>query len=358
MINSHIIQNCIDELMNITKVNLSVYDAVGKQIAGSLEISSDVITGFANAPAESQVVNGNHLIKIIDGAELAYIVVSSGTGESTYNVARIAVSQLQQLMVAYQEKYDKNSFYQNLLLDNMLLVDIYSRAKKLHIDTNTWRCVYLIDAKKDVMSLVTELVKGVYTAQTGDVVTSIDEDKLILIKAFDEKPGSKDLEEVANTIVSVINTEALTNATVTYGNPVNDVKSVSKSYKEGKLALDVSRIFYEEKSVAAYSSLGIGRLIYQLPVNLCEMFIEEVFGDGIPKELDEATIAMLNKFFENNLNVSQTSDQLYMHRNTIIYKIEKVQKATGLNLREFDDALTYKIAMMVQRYLDYVKEKA
>ena len=357
MITNHVIQNSVDDLYAITKVNLVVYDSMGQKIAsaGNIAIDDKVIIGFTNSPADSQVISGSHLMKVFEGTELAYIVVSNGASESAYNVARIAVSQLGQLMIAYQEKYDKNSFYQNLLLDNMLLVDIYNRAKKLHISTDGWRNVYLIDTKRELQGMATELIKGMYSSQSGDVVTAIDEDKIILLKSFEECPSSEDLKDIADTIVSLINTEAMANATVAYGNPVNELKNVSKSYKEGKLALDVSRIFYEEKSVAAYSALGIGRLIYQLPINLCEMYIEEVFGDGLPKELDEDTIYMLNKFFENNLNVSQTSDQIYMHRNTIIYKIEKVQKATGLNLREFEDALTYKIAMMVQRYLDYIR---
>jgi len=358
MITNHIIQNSIEDLNSITKVNLAVYDDEGNQIAsaGSIGIDKDIVVSFVKSPADSQVVAGYHLIKLYEDSNLVYIVVSSGQGETAYTVAKIAVAQLQALMVAYQEKYDKNSFYQNLILDNMLLVDIYNRAKKLHIDPSGYRVVFIVDTDRGMNSMISEMLRGMYAPQGGNAVTAVDEDRIILIKSFDDAPTSENLEEVAETIVSLINTEAMTNVKVAYGNAINELKDVSKSYKEAKLALDVSNIFYVEKSVAAYSALGIGRLIYQLPLNLCEMFIEEVFGDGIPEELDEDTIAMLNKFFENNLNVSQTSEQLYLHRNTIIYRIDKVQKATGLNLREFEDALTYKIAMMVQRYLDYVKK--
>ena len=358
MITNHIIQNSIEDLNAITKVNLAVYDDEGKSIAsvGSIDIDESIVSSFVKSPADSQVVSGYHLIKLYEDSNLVYIIVSSGPDDAAYTVAKIAVAQLQALMVAYQEKYDKNSFYQNLILDNMLLVDIYNRAKKLHIDPNCCRVVFLIDAERGMNSMITELLRGMYSPQGGNAVTAVDEDRIILIKTFESVPDSAMLEEVAGTIVSLVNTEAMTNVKVAYGNAITELRDVSRSYKEAKLALEVSQIFYEEKSVAAYSALGIGRLIYQLPLNLCEMFIEEVFGKGIPEELDEDTIAMLNKFFENNLNVSQTSEQLYLHRNTIIYRIEKVQKATGLNLREFEDALTYKIAMMVQRYLDYVKK--
>lgn len=359
MITSHIIQNSIEDLYNITKVNLAVYDTNVRKIAsaGEINMQEGAVAGFLESPAEIQVISGNHLMKVSEDGELTYIIVSSGNGESGYNVGRIAASQIMALQLAYKDKYDKNSFFQNLLLDNMLLVDIYNRAQKLHIETKCYRTVYLVDTRLDMQGIVSELLKGMYSQQAGNIVTAIDEDKTILIKSFEKEPTSEELKEIADTIVSLVNTEALTNAKVAYGNPVYELKDVSKSYKEGKLALDVSRIFYEEKSVAAYSALGIGRLIYQLPLNLCEMFIGEVFGGRIPAELDEDTQAMLGKFLENNLNVSQTSEQLYLHRNTIIYRIEKVQKATGLNLREFEDALTYRIAMMVQKYLDFVKNQ-
>ena len=161
--------------------------------------------------------------------------------------------------------------------------------------------------------------------------------------------------DVADTIVAMMNAEAMLNVRVSYGTVVQELKDVSKSYKEAKMALDVGKIFYLEKDVVAYSALGIGRLIYQLPVNLCKIFIEEVFGDNVPFELDEEALTTINKFFENNLNVSETSRQLFVHRNTLVYRIEKIQKATGLDLRSFDDALTFKIALMVVNYMRYLE---
>ena len=357
MISNQVIQSCIDELYGIMKVSLAVYDPQGNTLASTGEMSLDkkLLKSFSDSSADSQVIGTDHLMKVYEESEALYIIHSKGEGENAYNVGRIAAAQIRALQLAYQEKYDRNSFYQNLLLDNMLLVDIYNRAKKLRIDAKAWRAVYLIDVKRDVKGVAAELLKVVYTSQTGDFVTAVDEERIILVKSFEKKPEPEDLEEIAQTVVSLINTEAMTNARVAYGNPVSELKDVSKSYKEGKMALEVCGIFYEEKNVAAYSALGIGRLIYQLPVNLCEMFIDEVFGGGIPPELDEETIAMIGKFLENNLNVSQTSEQLYMHRHTILYRLDKVQKATGLNLREFEDALTFRIAMMVEKYLSRMK---
>ena len=177
---------------------------------------------------------------------------------------------------------------------------------------------------------------------------------MILIKALEQGGSHEELMGIADTIVAMTNAEAMLNVRVSFGTVVPELKDVSKSYKEAKMALDVGKIFYAEKNVAAYSTLGIGRLIYQLPINLCRIFIEEIFGDNVPDDLDEETLNTINKFFENNLNVSETSRQLFVHRNTLVYRIEKLQKSTGLDLRNFDDALTFKIALMVVNYMKYL----
>lgn len=357
MISSQTIQNSIDELKAITKVDLFVYDLSGVQIAATserTELSDELIDAFAMSPADSQVIGIHHLFKILDEGELAYVLVARGNGEDAYMVGRIAVSQLQNLAAVCRERFDRNNFFQNLLLDNLLLVDIYNRAKKLHIEVTAPRVVFLVEAKADRDGIVTELLKGMFTSQTGDYITAVDESSVILIKSVDGDSGYEDMTETAETIVSLMNSEAMLNVRVAFGTMVQELKDVSKSYKEAKMALDVGKIFYAEKSVAAYSTLGIGRLIYQLPVNLCQIFIHEIFGDNVPSDLDEETLSTIQKFFENNLNVSETSRQLFVHRNTLVYRIEKIQKSTGLDLRSFDDALTFKIAMMVVNYMKYL----
>ena len=144
-------------------------------------------------------------------------------------------------------------------------------------------------------------------------------------------------------------------AHVALGTIVGEIKEVSRSYKEARMALDVGKIFFDEKDVIAYSSLGIGRLIYQLPIPLCKMFIREIFDGRSPDDFDEETLTTINKFFENSLNVSETSRQLYIHRNTLVYRLDKLQKSTGLDLRVFEDAITFKIALMVVKYMNYME---
>ncbi len=202
-----------------------------------------------------------------------------------------------------------------------------------------------------------EMLKELFYTSAGDFVTSVDESSIIVIKALGKKESYDALQETAKMLVDMLNSEAMTSVRVAYGTIVNEIKGLSKSYKEAKMALDVAGIFYAEKTIIAYNTLGIGRLIYQLPVNLCKIFIQEIFGEDIPDEIDEEMLHTVNKFFENSLNVSETSRQLFIHRNTLMYRLEKLQKATGLDVRVFDDALTFKIALMVVNYMRFIEEE-
>jgi len=366
MIPGQVIQNSIDDLKAITKIDFGVFDLGGQTVAATFDanlLSLDLVRNFAVSPADSQVVGDKTMLKIYDEDELQYVLVAKGPGDDSYMIGRIAVSQIQSLIVAYKERYDRNNFFQNLLLDNLLLVDIYNRANKLHVEVVKPRAVFLIETRSEKDSTVTELLKGMFSAQTGDYITAVDEASVILIKSLEreqerrmEREREQEyLNQIANTIVDMMNTEAMLNVKVAYGTVVEELKDVSKSYKEAKMALDVGKIFYEERCVNAYDKLGIGRLIYQLPVKLCKIFIEEIFGDNVPSDLDDETLTTINKFFENNLNVSETSRQLFVHRNTLVYRIEKLQRSSGLDIRVFDDALTFKIALMVVSYMKYLE---
>ncbi len=357
MISSQVIKTSIEELKTISKIDLAVWDLEGKVVAATFEpddISPVLIAGFAESPADSQVIGSHHLMKVLDEEEVLFILDAKGISEDTYMIGKIAVSQLQNLIIAYKERYDRNNFFQNLLLDNMLLVDIYNRAKKLHIEVTAPRAVFLVETESGKDSTASELLAGMFSSQLGDYITAVDESNVILIKALEEGDDYTKLEQVANTIVDMMNMEAMLNVRVAYGTIVGELREVSKSYKEAKMALDVGKIFYAERKVTAYNTLGIGRLIYQLPINLCRIFIDEIFGSNVPDELDDETLTTINKFFENNLNVSETSRQLFVHRNTLVYRIEKLEKSTGLDIRTFDDALTFKIALMVVNYMKYL----
>lgn len=358
MISNQILQTNIEGLKGITRVDLSICDTEGKVLAstftGAEEYESAILT-FVDSPADSQVIQGYQFFKVFDEHQLEYILLAKGGSDDVYMVGKMAAFQIQNLLVAYKERFDKDNFIKNLLLDNLLLVDIYNRAKKLHIETNVKRIVFIIETQheKDVNAL--ETVRSLFSTKTKDFITAVDKKDIILVKEV--KPGETydDLEKTASMIVDMLNTEALTRVNVAFGTIVNEIKDVSRSYKEAKMALDVGKIFYSTKNVVAYSKLGIGRLIYQLPLPLCRMFIKEIFDGKSPDDFDEETLTTINKFFENSLNVSETSRQLYIHRNTLVYRLDKLQKSTGLDLRVFEDAITFKIALMVVKYMKYME---
>ena len=232
---------------------------------------------------------------------------------------------------------------------------IYNRAKKLHIETDVKRIVFIIETKTEKDTNALETVRTLFSSKTKDFITAVDEKNIILVKEIKPSETYEDMRKTAKVIVDMLNTEAMSSVNVAYGTIVNEIKEVSRSYKEAKLALDVGKIFYSDRKIIAYSNLGIGRLIYQLPLPLCKMFIKEIFDGKSPDEFDEETLTTINKFFENSLNVSETSRQLYIHRNTLVYRLDKLQKSTGLDLRVFEDAITFKIALMVVKYMKYME---
>ena len=356
MISNQILQNTIEGLKGIARVELCVMDVDGKEVAATMDMGncSKPAVEFASSPADSQEIQGYQYFKIYDEQQLEYILVAGGTGEDVYMIGKMVAFQIQNLLVAYKERFDKDNFIKNLLLDNLLLVDIYSRSKKLHIQTDVPRVVMIVESAGGKDNNVLEIARNHFGTNSKDFITAVDESNVIVVKEFSETDTGKEIEKAARALEATLLKEGIKEIRIAYGTIVHEIKEVSRSYKEAKMALDVGKIFYAEKKVIAYSTLGIGRLIYQLPVNLCKIFIDEIFGDNVPTDLDEETLNTLNKFFENNLNVSETSRQLFVHRNTLVYRIEKIQKSTGLDLRSFDDALTFKIALMVVNYMKYL----
>ena len=359
MISNQILQNTIEGLKGITRIDFCVMDTDGKSLASTFseqENYVEEVISFVESPADSQVVQGYQFFKIFDEHQLEYILLANGGSDDVYMVGKIAAFQIQNLLVAYKERFDKDNFIKNLLLDNLLLVDIYNRAKKLHIDTEVRRVIFIIETSHEKDSAALDNVRNLLGSKSRDFVTAVDEKNIIVVKELSEKDGNKELEKMAKDMLDLLRSEGGDEQVhIAYGTMVNDIKEVSKSYKEAKLALDVGKIFFSEKDIVAYTTLGIGRLIYQLPLPLCKMFIKEIFEAKSPDDFDEETLTTINKFFENSLNVSETSRQLYIHRNTLVYRLDKLQKSTGLDLRVFEDAITFKIALMVVKYMKYME---
>lgn len=358
MISNQILQNTIDGLKGITRIDLCIIDVEGKVLAATFQDAEKYVEpaqAFVESPADSQVVNGCQFFKVFDEHQLEYILLANGDSDDVYMVGKIASFQIQNLLVAYKERFDKDNFIKNLLLDNLLLVDIYNRAKKLHIETEVRRVVFIVETNREKDGNELEKIRSLFGGKSKDFVTAVDEKNIIVVKEVADNEGYEELGKTAEVIVNLFRPDADTDVHVAYGTIVNEIKEVSRSYKEARMALDVGKIFFEERDVIAYSTLGIGRLIYQLPIPLCKMFIKEIFDGKSPDDFDEETLTTINKFFENSLNVSETSRQLYIHRNTLVYRLDKLQKYTGLDLRVFEDAITFKIALMVVKYMKYME---
>lgn len=358
MISNQILQNTIEGIKAITRVELGVVDSEGNMIATTSDAIYECqrsVVEFAKSPADGQEMQGYHFFKIYDEQQLEFVLVAGGPNDDTYMVGKMTAFQIQNLLVAYKERFDKDNFIKNLLLDNLLLVDIYSRSKKLHIQTDVKRVVMIVENENGKDSNALEIVRANMPANTKDFITAVDEKNVIVVRELSEGDGNKEIDKVAKTIDDILTKEGIAKVRVAYGTVVNEIKEVSRSYKEAKMALDVGKIFFDERDIIAYSELGIGRLIYQLPIPLCKMFIKEIFGGKSPDDFDEETLMTIMKFFENSLNVSETSRQLFIHRNTLVYRLDKLQKSTGLDLRVFEDAITFKIALMVVKYMKYME---
>jgi len=359
MVSNQVLQNTIEGIKEITRLEICIMDAEGREVVSTAPVFADAvhaIPDFVVSPADSQSAGTFQFFKVMEDQQLEYVLVVKGDTDNTLLVGRMAAFQLRGLMAAFKERYDKDSFMKNLLLDNLLLVDIYSRAKKLRIAPDASRVVIIIENGSDRDRNVLELMQEYIGVSNSDSVTAVDESNVVIVKEIADPGREKEIEKTAVGIEDQLHKLGINDIRVAYGTIVEEIKEVSRSFKEAKMALDVSKIFFEDRTVIAYNELGIGRLIYQLPIPLCKMFIREIFKGKNPDDFDQETLTTINKFFENSLNVSETSRQLFIHRNTLVYRLDKLQKSTGLDLRVFEDAITFKIALMVVKYMKYMEQ--
>lgn len=298
------------------------------------------------------VMSGGYTYKPIgSGAKTEYIVFVEGEDKQAERLAAILSISLGSIKGLYDDKYDKASFIKNVILDNILPSDIYLKSKELHFSNDVMRIVMLIKfiGKNEIIPY--QMVQNMFPDKNKDYVISVGESDIVLVKEVKPNYDTRAIEKIAQSISDTFGTEFYTKVSIGIGTAVESIKDLARSYKEAQAAIEVGKVFDTEKNIVSYENLGIGRLIYQLPTTLCEMFLSEVFKKGSIETLDRETLLTIQCFFENNLNVSETSRKLFVHRNTLVYRLEKVRKLTGLDLREFDHAITFKVAMMVKKYL-------
>ena len=302
--------------------------------------------------ASEVVMSGGYTYRPIGaGAKAEYIVFVEGEDKQAERLASILAISLNSIKSLYDDKYDKASFIKNVILDNILATDIYPKSKELHFSSDVVRIVMLIKfyGKNEVVPY--QMVQNMFPDKNKDYVISVGENDIVLVKEIKPNFDMKSVEKIAKSIVDTFGSEFYAKVSVGIGTAVDNIKDLARSYKEAQVAIEVGKVFDTEKNIVSYENLGIGRLIYQLPTTLCEMFLQEVFKKGSLESLDRETLMTIQCFFENNLNVSETSRKLFVHRNTLVYRLEKVRKLTGLDLREFEHAITFKVALMVRKYL-------
>ena len=352
---NRLFQGIIHQMTDAVDRTLGVIDETGTVIA----CSELVKIGETRQEARDEMsysssvlcVGGYTYRSIGSGAKWEYAVFVEGEDKMADKLASILSISLSNIKNLYDEKYDRNSFIKNIILDNILPSDIYIKSKELHFDTDEPRVVLLIKFLNKTEVLPFDAVQNIFPDKNKDYVINVGEHDIVLVKELGAGSDNKKIEKLAKSIADTLNAEFFAKVTIGIGTVAENIKDLARSYKEAQVALEVGKVFDTEKNIISYENLGIGRLIYQLPTTLCEMFLQEVFKDGSLDNLDCETLLTIQCFFENNLNVSETSRKLFVHRNTLVYRLEKIRKLTGLDLREFDHAITFKVALMVKRYL-------
>ncbi|MBQ3215308.1 MAG: helix-turn-helix domain-containing protein [Oscillospiraceae bacterium] len=282
---------------------------------------------------------------------MEYAVFCNGDDEMAKSFCAMAYVALNDAKIFYEEKHDRGTFVKNIIMDNILPGDIYIRAKELHFSTDAPRAVFLVRQVGHSDVATVDVLAGMFPDKLQDFVLSINENDIAVIKQITPTTTEEDLDVIARQIEDTLRNELFIKTVIGIGTIAEHLRSLADSYKEAQTAIDVGKVFDTEKSIINYENLGIGRLIYQLPTTLCEIFLSEVFKKNSIDSLDQETLFTINKFFENNLNVSETSRKLFVHRNTLVYRLEKIKKLTGLDLRQFDHAIVFKVALMVRKYL-------
>ena len=352
-----VFQSVIVQLKDITDRVFGVIDTEG------YVVSSTDVTLLGERWAEAAVKLGSASDNIVLYGQKTFKAILNGSGYFEYGVfctgddeaarslCAMAYVSLNDAKTFYEEKHDRGTFVKNIIMDNILPGDIYIRAKELHFATDAPRAVFLVRQVGHGDVATVDVLSGLFPDKLQDFVISVNETDIAVIKQITANTTDEDLDKLARQMEDTLKNELFIKTVIGIGTVAEHLRSLADSYKEAQTAIDVGKVFDTEKSIINYENLGIGRLIYQLPTTLCEIFLSEVFKKNSIDSLDQETLFTINKFFENNLNVSETSRKLFVHRNTLVYRLEKIKKLTGLDLRQFDHAIVFKVALMVRKYL-------
>ena len=357
MMSNSVFQSVMVQLKDVTDREFGVIDAEGFVVSSTdLTLQGerwpDAVGRIADSTDGCLFYRERYFRSLVNGNNaFEYAVFCTGEDEQAKTYCNLAYISLSEAKAFYEEKHDRGTFVKNIIMDNILPGDIYLRAKELHCSTESPRAVFLVRqvGHTDVGTL--DVVTNLFPDRLQDFVLSINETDVAVVKQINGSTTEEDLERMAKKIEDTLRNELFVRTVIGIGTISEHLRSLADSYKEAQTAIEVGKVFDTEKTIINYENLGIGRLIYQLPTTLCEIFLSEVFKKNTIESLDQETLFTINKFFENNLNVSETSRKLFVHRNTLVYRLEKIKKLTGLDLRLFDHAIVFKVALMVRKYL-------
>lgn len=353
-------QNIINQIKDIINEEFGIVDDTGLILACSKDNlpgqSNLLISEVINSKEQLVIVGDKTFYKAFSKNKLEFITFVSGVGECSQKYAALISLHALNMKSYYDEKYDKLNFIKSIIMDNVLPGDITLKAKELHLANNVKRIAFLIKTEKTKDIYPYEIIEGLFPSKNKDFIVILDDENTVLIKELKKDYDNDEINRTSKIIIDTLSTELMIRAKIGIGTVVDNIKDIGRSYKDAQLALLIGGIFDNDKTVINYDKLGIGRLIYQLPTTLCKLFLNEVMKNDAFEAMDSETVITIQKFFDNNLNVSETSRQLFVHRNTLVYRLDKIQKMTGLDLRMFDDAIIFKVAMLVRKYLDSSNE--
>lgn len=358
MINKQIIRESLIELAEINSLEVGLYDEKGSLFISSKnhkQLDSEKIASLAEKCTSGQLFakGGKLVCKIAQDKGSGYLLVSDDA-KADEKVLRTLASHLGSMFRLTEDKPDKASTLKAIMTGELKGNDIYAKASRAKLDTDRRRVLFLVETKEDSIQTALEILKSMYVTASGYLVMPLGKDSLMVVKELKDCEGKEDVAELAEEMVSILNTEAMVSARVAYGETAISLDDVRRSYEQALAAMEVGSIFYSQLNVLAYEKLGIGLLIYQLPKDMCKRYVSDILSNSNMRDIDKETLDIVNSFFDNNLNISETSRQLYRNRNALTARIERLQEQTGLDMRNFHDAVSFDIAMMINEYLEYL----
>jgi len=355
-LSAKVFQNLVYRVKDILGCDVDITDSGGIVFASTRRNAvgeyNEAAADFIDSGEEYAETENAAFMKVGNRGNLDFVAVIYGSIEDRKKAMELVSLAVENARLYYEEKFDKNNFMKNVVLGNILPGDISLRAKELRVKDDVRRIIYSIHTEESKDIHAYNIIQSLFPNDSKDFVVLLDDQNTVLVKELKERETRDDIYRKARIIIDTLNTELMVKASVGIGSEVTRLRDISRSYKDAQTALAIGKIFETDKDIIDYNHLGIGRLIYQLPTTLCKLFLNEVFKDNVYEQIDQETMITIKKFFENSLNVSETSRQLFVHRNTLVYRLDKIQKLTGMDLRKFEDAMLFKVAMMVKRYLD------